>query len=67
PCVMSPERLMASYLVRVAFRDGRREVGLHAIRTGETYRLRSYRELVERLQAMEDGGDGDGRAGPVAR
>lgn len=63
---MAPEQRVASYLVRVTFRDGRRELRLHAIGSGASYRLRSYRELAERLQAMEDD-DGTASGGSPAR
>ena len=56
PCGMSPERLVASFLLRVAFRDGRREVRLQSVSGGPARRFASYGELIEHLETLEDAG-----------
>ena len=55
PCGMSPERLVASFLLRVAFRDGRREVRLQSVSGGRARRFASYGELIEHLETLEGG------------
>ncbi len=58
---MAPERLLASFLLRVAFRDGRREVRLQPVAGGRAYRFGTYDALAEHLATLEDA---DGRRVP---
>jgi len=51
---MSGERLLASYIVRVAVRDGHRQIYVHDLATGTTSRLEEFAELGAHLAARED-------------
>lgn len=51
---MSGERLLASYIVRILVRAGKRSIALHNIKTGEVRNFGSYRELLEHLGNMEE-------------
>lgn len=51
---MSEDRLLATYLVRVTVRDGRRSIGLHVVGGGGNRRFSSYPDLVEYFEQHED-------------
>lgn len=46
---MSAERVLVSYIVRVAVRDGRRGIRVHQVGSDETRVFGSYGELVDFL------------------
>lgn len=51
---MSGDRPLATYLVRVTVRDGRRSIGLLVVGSGERSRFSSYADLLEYLERHED-------------
>lgn len=48
---MSTERLVTSYLLRVAIQDHRWRLTLHDLRSGKTLTFAGFAELLEHLDA----------------
>lgn len=51
---MSGERLLASYIVRVAIREGRRRIYVYDVASGVTDVFNEYAELPNHLASCED-------------
>ena len=59
---MSGERLLGSFIVRVAVRGGKRLIDVYDVASGSTTRLTDYRDLHAHLAACEETFAPDGPA-----